>query len=131
MSKLSDFLGGLWHDLEAPFVGAITSVKQAFEAKDAQAVVNSITGLVKVGAIAIENGSTSAKVAGTTITGPDKKVAVQGVVLGAINPIIGGLEIPGVDTKVAQDFFGGLLSALIGHLIDDAVASLNKHGWKI
>lgn len=129
--KLSDFLGGLWKDLETPFIGAINSVKSAFEAKDASAVVNSITGLVKVGAVAIENGSTTAQAAGTTLTGPDKKTAVQGAVNAVITPILGQVSIPGVDSSTVQNFFGGLLNSLIGHLIDDAVADLNKHGWKI
>ena len=64
MSQLSKFLGGLWADLEAPFVSAINAVKTAFDSKDASGVVNSISGLIKVGAVAIENAGTQAQATG-------------------------------------------------------------------
>ena len=131
MSQLSKFLGGLWKDLEAPFVGAINSVKQAFESKDAQGVINSVASLVKVGAVAIENASTEAAAVGTKIVGPDKKAAVQSAVSNIVAPQIKNLEIPGVDSATIQNFFGGLLDSLIGHLIDAGVAELNKNGWKL
>lgn len=129
--KLSDFLGGIWKDLETPFIGAINSVKTAFASKDVGQVINSVSGLVKVGAVAIESAATSAQAAGATISGPDKKIAVQTAVTSVVAPEINNLTIPGIDSSVIQGFFGQLLNSVIEHLIDAGVSELNAKGWRL
>lgn len=134
MSQLSNFLGGLWKDIEAPFIGALNSVKSAFESKDATQVVNSIAGLIKVGAVAIENAAGTAQSTGLALTGPDKKATVQTAVQSVVAPEIANLSLPGLDAAgnaQAQSFFGNLLNGLISVGIDAAVAALNKNGWKL
>ena len=131
MSQLSTFLGGLWKDLEAPFVAAINNVKTAFASNNVTNVITSITGLIKVGAVAAENAATQAQTTGVTLTGPDKKTAVTAAVSSVLTPAVAQLTIPGVDSSTAQSFFGELLNGLVSIGIDAAVAELNKKGWTL
>lgn len=134
MSQLSSFLGGLWKDIEAPFIGALQSIKAAFASKDVSQIIPAISGLIKVGAVAIENAATNAQSTGMALTGPDKKATVQTAVQSVVAPEVANLALPGLDAAgnaQAQAFFGNLLNGLISVGIDAAVAALNKNGWKL